>query len=239
MREVVEKLKSAHLKNERSIWIREPENPSGAGSLTIFLDAEFYRDRVGVVSVIDDLKSRIADSWFVFVSMESIEARWIECPCYPPFAKFIVEELLPWLENRYENMSSVRQRILVGLSYTGLAAAFIAKEYSGVFQKVISQSGSFWSEDCWLVEQFKKLPCSLPTEFYLDVGKQEVKQNVRHREDVLQVVSQIEGVRKFRDVLLNQGYSVRYIEFEGGHDFEAWKGALPKALEWALPKDFR
>lgn len=45
----------------------------------------------------------------------------------------------------------------------------------------------------------------VPTEFYLDVGTQETQENVRHREDVLQVVSQIDGVRRFRDVLLLQG----------------------------------
>lgn len=125
--------------------------------------------------------------------------------------------------------------MLAGLSYTGLAAAFVAREHPGLFQKVISQSGSFWSNDCWLVERFRKSPVRLATEFYLDVGRLEIHENVRHREDVLQVVSQIEGVRRFRDILLQLGHSVTYAEFYGGHDFEAWRKALPEALKWALP----
>ena len=235
MRESVHKFRSNHLQNERSVWIGEPNDRRGTRNLTIFLDAELYRDRVGAMAVIGELQGVIADSWFVFVSMESAESRWRECPCHPPFAGFITEELLPWLETLYEDLKLTRQRVLVGLSYTGLAAAFVAKEHPGAFQKVISQSGSFWSNDCWLVEQFRSLPRRIPTEFYLDVGTREIHENVRHREDVLQVMSQIEGVRRFRDVLLGQGYAVKHVEFEGGHDFEAWRKTLPAALKWALP----
>ena len=70
---------------------------------------------------------------------------------------------------------------------------------------------------------------------YLDAGSRETAENVQHREDVLQVVSQIEGVRRFRDVLSCQGYSVKYVEFDGGHEFSAWAKTLPEALSWALP----
>jgi enterochelin esterase-like enzyme len=235
MNETVAKIKSSPLQNERSIWIRAPRGPARAEQLTVFLDGELYRDRVEALSILDDLKDSIPDGWFVFVSMESEEARWLECPCYPPFARFIVQELLPWLENRHPELRTIQQRTLVGLSYTGLAAAFVVKEFPGVFQKVISQSGSFWWQDCALVEQYRKLG-RLPTDFYLDVGTREAQENVQHRENVFQEVSQIEGVRRFRDVLLERGHSVRYVEFDGGHSFKSWKETLPGALRWALSR---
>jgi enterochelin esterase family protein len=53
---------------------------------------------------------------------------------------------------------------------------------------------------------------------------------------VLQLVSQIEGVRRFRDVLRLRRHSVRYVEFAGGHDPAAWRQTLPEALRWALPQ---
>jgi enterochelin esterase family protein len=62
---------------------------------------------------------------------------------------------------------------------------------------------------------------------------------VRHREDLLQVISQLEGVRRFRDVLQQQGHTVVYAEVDGGHDFESWQKALPAALRWALPTETR
>ena len=236
MRETAAKIRSACLKNERTIWISEPARPALAQNLTIFLDGEFYRERVGVADVIDALEGEIADSWFVFVSTESIEARWVECPCYPPFAQFVAEELIPWLEQRHPEMVAIQSRVLVGLSYTALAAAFVVREYPGLFQKVISQSGSYWSNDCWLVEQFGQSRVRLSTEFYLEVGLREIQGNVQHRENLIQIISQIEGVRRFRDVLIQLGHSVTYVEFDGGHEFEAWRETLPDALKWALPK---
>jgi enterochelin esterase family protein len=80
------------------------------------------------------------------------------------------------------------------------------------------------------------LGAPVPTDFYLSVGTEELAENVRHREGVLQSVSQLEGVRRFRDALRLRGNSVKYVEFEGGHDFTAWRQTLPEALRWALPK---
>jgi enterochelin esterase family protein len=232
MDDIVARIKSIHLQNERTIWIRPPRDRAAA-HLTVFLDGELYRERVETLSVIEALGDSIADSWFVFVSMESEEARWRECPCHPPFAKFIAEELLPLLEAQHNEIKSVQQRTLIGLSYTGLAAAFVARECPGLFQKVVSQSGSFWWRDGWLVEQYRTGP-TVPTEFYLEVGTEEVQENLQHRPDVLQVVSQIEGVRRFRDVLKQRGHAVTYAEFKGGHHFAVWKQGLPEALRWAL-----
>jgi enterochelin esterase family protein len=227
--------RSVHLRNERLIWVLPPRDPASAAHLTLFLDGELYRDRVGASSVISSLQGDVADSWFVFVSMQSDEARWRECPCYPPFATFVATELLSWLSAQYPELRLVRNRTLIGLSYTGLAAAFVAKESPGVFQRVISQSGSFWWNDCWLSEQYR-LGAPVPTDFYLDVGTEELDENVRHREDVMQLVSQTEAVREFRDVLRLRGHSVSYVEFEGGHDFTAWRQTLPGALRWALAR---
>ena len=236
MIEISDRIRSHHLANERLIWTITPSRKETADSLTILLDGELYRDRVGVVSVLENLRSReaISDSWFVMVSMESVESRWKECPCYLPFAQFIADELLPWLKTKHPELSRIRNTVLVGLSYTGLAATFVAFRYPGMFQKVISQSGSFWSNDCWLVNQFNHLPEKFPTAFYLDVGVKETAENIRHKEDVLQVVSQIDAIRLFRDTLTNLGFELNYVEFDGGHEFEAWKRTLPLALTWAL-----
>lgn len=201
-------LHSSYLGNERSIWICEPESVSGASDLVVFLDGERYRDRVGALSVIEALRGQVADSWFVFVSEESPETRWRECPCYPPFAGFIGEELLAWLASGSIDFKRIKRRVLAGVSYTGLAAVFVAKEYPDSFQRIICQSGSFWWNDCWLVEEFRSL--GQKTAFSLDVGTEETRENVHHGEDLVQGVSQIEGVRRFRDALVAQGCAVRY-----------------------------
>lgn len=235
MTEIIDQIRSEFLGNERSVWIHPPQDRTTATNLTVFLDAEIYRGHVGAGAVLNQMQGRLADSWFVFVSMHSVEARTRECPCHPPFAQFLAKELLPWLEGRFPELKIVRQRVLVGLSYTGLAAAFAALIQPGHFQKVIAQSGSFWWRDGWLGEQVRQLAQPLPTEFYLTVGTRETQENVRHSPEVLQVVSQIAGVQRFRDALRDRGHLVQYAECDSGHYAECWRMTLPAALEWALP----
>ena len=237
---ILHSLKSTHLGNERSIWVRPPRDPSAACHLAIFLDGELYREKVGAPALIEELEaaSAIGNTLFVFVSVCTWEARWIECPCHPPFAHFIAEELLPWLAHTYPQFVTSRGRTLIGLSYTGLAAAFAAFQSPGAFTHVIAQSGSFWWHDCWLVDQFRLRPAPLRTAFYLDVGTKETATHVRHKEDVLQVVSQLDAIRRLRIVLTDQRYDLRYHEFDGGHDATYWKKNLPAALRWALPNPF-
>jgi enterochelin esterase-like enzyme len=237
MNETLHSLRSELLNNERAVWLRAPRDPAGAINLAIILDAEFYRDRMQVPALLDELERNesIANTLFVFVSHHSLDARWIECPCHPPFAAFINSELLPWLETRHPGISAAKNRVLIGLSYTGLAAAFVALHSSNTFTHVIAQSGSFWWNDCWLTECLSRSASKSPVRFYLDVGVKETNENVRHKEDVLQVMSQIDGVKQFRDMLLMKSYEVSYREFDGAHEFSWWKQTLPDALKWALP----
>lgn len=219
--------------NERNVWVRHLTKDEFVENLVIILDGELYREKVGAISIVDDIHEKVGSTVFIFISYASIEARWIECPCYPPFARFLEEEFFTWLEQHYPNLRDVRRRVIVGLSYTGLAAAFVATHVTRQFTHVIAQSGSFWSQDGWLTKQISRLG-DLHSKFYLEVGKQETQTNVQHKEDVFQVVSQIQGVREFRDALKSCGVETQYSEFDGGHDFGCWARGLPQALMWAL-----
>lgn len=236
MTELIGTIRSRALGNERTVWVQPPRRGASKEAI-VFLDAELYRDRVGAVRMMQSLGevNEISDAWVIFVSMHSVESRWIECPCYPPFAEFVGRELFLWLEEWIPGIAGVTSRTIIGLSYTGLAAAYVALECPSVFQRVVAQSGSFWWNDCCLVRRYAEVRPPVSTAFYLEVGSREIQQNVRHREDVLQVISQLDGVRRFRDVLLNQGKFVQYSEYDGGHEFDWWSRTLPDALRWALP----
>ena len=190
-------VRSQALNNERPVWVREPQAPISCENLVVFLDGEFYLDGVGAEAIIEKLRAQgeIADAWFAFVSHHSMEARWVECPCYPAFNVFVGSELPVALAAHFPALQAVRNRTLVGLSYTGLAASYIAKETPGVFSKVISQSGSYWSNDCLLISQYQQAVGPLSTEFYLDVGSKETEKEIVHKEGHTQQITQIEGVR--------------------------------------------
>jgi enterochelin esterase family protein len=237
MKETAHTFRSECLGNERTIWIREFDQPPT--SLAVFLDAELYLDRVGARAVVDALHTagEIGSTLFVFVSTESVASRWVECECHPPFARLIDEELFPWLELAHPFVRAARERVIVGLSYTGLAAAYVALKAPRRFTKVVAQSGSFWWNDCWISGHVAAAEAKPEAEFYLDVGLRETQVNVRHKEDLLQVASQVEGVRSFRDALRGRGCNPRYVEFDGGHDFASWSLTLPGALRWALARN--
>jgi enterochelin esterase family protein len=103
------------------------------------------------------------------------EARNRELPCHPPFADFLVRELLPWARARYHVTDDPARTIVGGASYGGLAAAFAGLRHPEAFGNILSQSGSFWwkpegeEEHEWLARQFVDSP-TLPLRFYLDVG---------------------------------------------------------------------
>lgn len=238
MKDTHRQFRSETLGNERDIWFREPDTMGDPLNLVIFLDGDRYRDGVGATEVIDELEvaGEIDDALFVFVSHQSDEARWRECPCYPPFAQFVAKELLPWIQHHHPAIASAKERVLVGLSYTGLAAAYVAFEQPNLFTRVISQSGSFWSEDCWLAKQVENLDTPMKAAFFLNVGAKETATNIQHKEDLVQEIAQIEGVERFRDALLGSGHAVEYRTYDGGHDHACWRQTLPEALRWALPR---
>lgn len=237
MRETAENFASELLGNERRVWVREPLHDAHPPRVVVFLDAEMYRDKVGAPEIINAMQEsgEIADSWVVYVSSLNPDVRWEEAPCYPPFASFLSDELVPWLRRRYCGAAEATEWCLVGLSYTALAASYAAKTKPGAFQRVVCQSGSFWWKGGWLIEQYARDPLRVPTEFYLHVGSRETQVNLLHRGDVFQEMSQLEAVREFRDALLERGYNVAYHEGAGSHDAAAWKADLPDALRWALP----
>jgi len=233
--ESVHRLKSAVLGNERNVWVTPPLDPATCSQLTVFLDAEMYRDNVHAAAICETARREgaIPDSWFVWISSESIEARWKECPCHPPFARFIVDEFLPWLASTHPDTRRATWRTLVGLSYTGLAAAYVAHERPGVFARVIAQSGSFWWHDAWLCNHVTRQGAQ-DVAFWLEVGARETQTNLKHQPDVVQAMSQIAGVQRMRDALVAQGYEVKYVETaDGAHDTSAWARSLPSALRWA------
>lgn len=236
MSESRHRLPSAHLDNERDIWVRLPAAGTTAEVLLVFLDAELYRERVGSPAIVDSLEAsgHIPPAIVVHVSHASTEARWLECPCHPPFAAFVIDELMPWLARQHPEVARCTERVLIGLSYTGLAASFVALQPSSPFTSVISQSGSYWSDDEWLTREYASRPPTRPVRHHVEVGRRETQTQVRHKEDVLQVASQRDAVHRFRDTLERCGYVVNFHEFDGGHEFDWWRRTLPDALCWAM-----
>jgi enterochelin esterase family protein len=112
-------------------------------------------------------------------------------------------------------------------------AAYCGLKHSGIFGKVLSQSGTFltaprqesptplWEGEArgLLAVEFVRSP-RLPLEFYLEAGRYETTLPF----------SPLLETRRMRDVLEAKGYRVTYSEFVGDHNEVCWRGSFADAM---------
>ncbi len=234
------KIKSEILKQERAVTVYTPANfdpkTSECGLLVLF-DGPFYLDSNEIPGpvILDNLigKKKIPPLVAVFVKHLPFNRNKELC-CSETFADFVAKELVPWAQKNYHTSSEPKRRIVGGLSAGGLMASFCGLRHSEVFGNVLSQSGSYqWypgafdeapkrdadAEPGVLTRQFVTAPAR-PVRFYLEAGSFE--HNFPE--------SLLAENRRLRDVLLAKGYSVHYTEFNGGHDYQTWRGSFADAL---------
>ncbi len=228
------RLRSSILDNERRVWVYTPPGYEPDGDpygLLVLFDGWAYVNLIPTPTILDNLLVQGLIPPLVAVLPDSLsqETRHLELACYAPFTDFLVEELVPWVRGNY-NVSTEPSRVIVGgLSLGGLCAVFAGLEHPGVFGNVLSQSGSlFWrpegeTEHEWLARQFV-VTDRLPLQFHLDVGLHE-----RHSRYV-GGPSLLVSNQHLRDVLQAKGYTVHYVEYNGGHDYVCWRGALAEGL---------
>lgn len=238
------------LSNERKVWVYTPpgySTDSGRYGWVLFLDGGAYYD-LGVNVMLDNLiaQKRIPPIAAIFVRNASHAERHVEMSCNPKFAGLLVKELLPWVRRQYHITDDPGRTIIVGESYSGLAAPYAALCYPDVFGNVLAQSGAYYwyqgmdrepdegkdTEPGWLIRQFVETE-RLPLRFHIDVGLHETARELSGRAET----NMLSAARHLRDVLRAKGYPVRYVEFNGGHDFVGWRGTLPEALVWLANPD--
>ena len=223
--------RSTILKNDRRVWVYTPPGyalTSGPHHLLILFDGSSYVNTIPAATVLDNLlaKGLIPPTVAVLIDSINAEVRLRELTCYPPFDEFLIKEMLPWVHQNYHVTSEPTQIIVGGASFGGFAATCVAFRHPEVFGNVLSQSGSFWwkpesdSEYEWLTRQLVASP-RLPIRFYLEVG---LLENINPaREDS---PTNLIANRHLRDVLQARGYSVRFQEVSGGHDYFPWQSTF-------------
>lgn len=205
-------LPSRHLGAPRRIWCDE-----GAGPIALFLDGDFYRDRVHAMHVVADQGMR-----GVWVAAGTSEDRHRDLTCSAPFERFVVDELLPRLDGEVD--------LLVGLSLSGLMAAHLALTHPAHFGRAICQSPSAWWNDEALAAR-ASAGGGGHARVWISVGAQETATDVRHPPTGLhQRTSQVDSCRRLAEAW---GSRARLEVFEGGHDPACWRAELPAAMAWA------
>lgn len=147
------------------------------------------------------------------------------------YARFLIEQLLPWAHRRYRLREGPQWTATIGSSLGGLISLYLGLRHPDVFGRIGALSPSvMWCHDAMFREW--KAHTRKWTKIWLDAGEHEVF----HRPDFPMLYG--ERVHDFFHHLESLGYApheVRFMLEPGGtHSEGAWQRRLPWALEWLL-----
>jgi len=209
---------------------------TGATRLCIFLDAEYYLEKMDAAASLLELQAArsIPPVNCLFVSNLSAEARQEDYICNDDYSRFIADDVVGWARSRAPQLTAEGHTIC-GLSLSGLAATYLTLTRPLLFPRALGQSASFWWSDEWLVHHLPTL-FTRPGRFWLSVGDKERQSGILHVK-LFQGVPQVDAVERMANALSQRGCEVKYHLFQGGHEIPPWKDELPRALTWLLRHD--
>jgi len=240
------------LNSKKKLWVYTPNNfdlNSKPLHLLIIFDGKAFIEFTKAPVILDNLQAenKIPPVIAIFIHNYSGYRRGKDLLCYPQFAEFVVKELVPWIQEKYNISTNPAHSVLVGSSSGGLAASFIGLKHPEIFRNILSQSGYYewypgvpwfkyslqyfeddyirwWSkeeekEKEWLTKQYLQSE-KLDLKFYLNVGNLETRA--------------IKPIQNFQKMLQAKGYTHFYKEYPGGHEYIAWQAYLPEGLIYLI-----
>ena len=207
--------------DDRRVWVYSPPGPlDGPTPVVLVLDGEVWTSGQDLPATADNLihDRLISPAHLVMLDSGGTRARWSELGSPAEIGRYLTRRLLPWARREYPLSARRREVVIAGLSLGGTVALRTALENPFQIGGVISQSASLWNDDLSGV-----LAASDPRglRVHLEVGAQEW---------VL-----AEPNRRFAGELSRAGAEVRFVEYNGGHDYACWRGGIADGLRHLLP----
>ncbi|MDP5274689.1 alpha/beta hydrolase [Chengkuizengella axinellae] len=142
------------------------------------------------------------------------------------YKQFFIDELLPFVEEKYPVRKDVDNRIVAGDSLGGTVSLHLALDHPELFRKVISLSGAFLDRTQARVELEDDLSW---LDLYMLIGLQEDKVKTdRGTYDFL------EANRVTKEILLEKKTKLEYVEKDGEHLWGFWQNELDEILAYFL-----
>jgi predicted alpha/beta superfamily hydrolase len=141
------------------------------------------------------------------------------------YARFLIEELKPFIDRKYRTLRGPETTGLGGASLGGLTTLALGLWYPNVFQRLAVLSPSVWWDNLLICRMVDELDRKLPLKIWLDTGMRE------------------EGwdqARVLRDLLVNQGWrlddDLQYLEVpDGEHSERCWGARVETVLRFLYP----
>ena len=141
------------------------------------------------------------------------------------YGRFLIEELKPYIDNRYRTTREAEFTGLGGSSGGALLTLSLGLWFPNVFRRLILMSPSVWWDDQVIVRMVAELDEKLPLKIWLDTGTAE---------------DGWEDARTLGDALVEKGWRLQndlhYLEIKGGnHSEAAWAARADPALRFLFP----
>ncbi|HEY4646916.1 MAG TPA: alpha/beta hydrolase-fold protein [Steroidobacteraceae bacterium] len=200
--------------------------------LLIVHDGEDYLRFADLKTVLDNLIHRLEIPPLIVCLTQSAD-RLREYSGDDRHARFLSDEVLPLMREKFPLLEEPAGRGLMGASFGAVASLHAAWRNPGLFGRLLLQSGSFAFSDIGhhrrthvfdpvvrFVNEFRAQPGLPSARMYLSCGIYE---------------SLIYENRSIVPLLTEQAIQVRYEEVRDGHNWENWRDRLRAGLSWLFP----
>lgn len=148
------------------------------------------------------------------------------------YAKFLVEDLKPFIDSEYRTLTDRANTGLGGSSLGGLVTMYLGLHHPNVFGKLIVMSPSVWWANRAILREVRKLRAKLPQKIWLDIGTCE-GQNPELC---------VSNTKDLAEALVAKGWQpgqdFQFVEDQGaGHNEKAWGYRMRAALQFLFPPE--
>lgn len=140
----------------------------------------------------------------------------------PAYKKFFAEELLPFVEERYQKRNEGIDRLLIGDSLGGTVSLDLALDYPDLFQHIISLSGAYLQPT---LDRLRKMSDLNWLDMWMLIGTEETAVQTNSG-----TFNFLDLNRQAKKILEEKGAKISYHEREGNHIWGFWQKHLPEAL---------
>jgi enterochelin esterase family protein len=219
---------SSVLKDRRTFWICLPPRyaPQVEYPVAYFNDGDGYLRFAELPRVMDYLIEcgEVEPFIAVLIKPNDPEKEYARNNSY---VRFLVNDLVPWMDDNYPTCAKASARAIVGASLGGLLAAHAARRRPNVFGLVGGQSGLYGHQRDALLRDYAAAQ-NLGLRFHLTVGAFETDWRGSGKPEDDLVAAQ----HRFVELLRAKGYAVESAEYPEGHQWGFWRAHLGEMLRF-------
>lgn len=197
----------------------------------VLCDGDMWFGRLGLEHTLDAMIADGALPPLAVVSPDAVDrhTRWSELGGRDEFVTFLTDELLPWAAGRWPLTADPGRTVVAGQSLGALTALYAAHLRPDRFGNVLAQSASLWWRPGLPPGVPKSAVSGVPwvIDLYTEAGPRPI---TVHLDVGLHEGLMVDHSRVLHDALGSAGYRTSVNEYNGGHDYACWHGALADGL---------